>query len=103
MNCVSSFFRPRKGVHHPSVIAHGGAFFWLRSFRQRDLEVPPVAWLGLLLYVSDTCKIDLVRHNSPYPNDVSTVIDKQMITHAPLVVLPLSVRGTWSVCITCTN
>ena len=100
MNCVLSFFRPRKGVHHPSVIAHGGAFFWLRSFRQRDLEVPPVAWLGLLLGVGDSCKIDLVRHNSPYPNDGSTVIDKQMITHAPLVILPLSVRGTWSVCIT---
>ena len=46
VTCVFRLFRPRKGVHHPSVIAHGGAFFWLRSFRQRDLEVPPVAWLG---------------------------------------------------------
>ncbi|CAL1129111.1 unnamed protein product [Cladocopium goreaui] len=34
---------PSVRVHHPSVIAHGGAFFWLHSHRLRGLELPPVA------------------------------------------------------------
>ena len=31
------------GVLHPDVIAHGGSFFWLRSWRRRHLEAPPAA------------------------------------------------------------
>ena len=45
---VAIFFSSRRkprGVHHPSLIAHGGAFFWLRSHRLRGLELPPAAWM----------------------------------------------------------
>ncbi|CAK9106521.1 unnamed protein product [Durusdinium trenchii] len=34
---------PSIRVLHPDVIAHGGSFFWLRSWRRRHLEAPPVA------------------------------------------------------------